>query len=308
MDPARDTPLGEPEPPPPAPGRVARASQAVQARSAALAERAETERRQHATVDLGFDVVRHDSQVAGGILAGALAYRLFIWLLPAALVAVAGLGVAADAADTSAAAAANDAGLAGLVTTSIASAAESPTRWYALLIGIPLLVWATRSLLRALIAAHRLVWVDIAARGQRPKLRPTLELLGVLFGFLLVSAGAAAARERSFTAGLLATALALVLYVGLWLVASARLPHGGADWPELVPGAVVVGIGVELMHVIVAYFIAAEAVRRQGTYGSLGVAAALLLGLYILGRLLVFGAVLNARLHARRGGAGTPVP
>jgi uncharacterized BrkB/YihY/UPF0761 family membrane protein len=308
VDPARDTPLGEPEPAPRPPGRVARASQAVQERAAALAERAEVEREQHATVDLGFDVVRHDTQIAGGILAGALAYRLFIWLLPAALVAVAGLGVAAEATDTTAAAAADDAGLAGLVTGSIASAAESPTRWYALLIGIPLLVWATRSLLRALIAAHRLVWVDIAARGQKPKLRPTLERLGLLLGFFLVSGVAAAVRERSFAAGLVATVLALVLYVGLWFVASIHLPHGDADWHELVPGAVVVGIGVEVMHVVVAYFIAAEAVRRQGTYGSLGVAAALLLGLYILGRLLVFAAVLNAQLHERRTGAGTPVP
>jgi uncharacterized BrkB/YihY/UPF0761 family membrane protein len=308
VDPARDTPLGEPEPAPPAPGRVARASQAVQERAAALAERAEVERERHTTVDLGFDVVRHDTQIAGGILAGALAYRLFIWLLPAALVAVAGLGVAAEATDTTAATAAADAGLAGLVTGSLASAAESPTRWDALLIGIPLLVWATRSLLRALIAAHRLVWVDIAARGQKPKLRPTLELLGVLLGFLLVSGVAAAVRERSFAAGLVATLLALVLYVGLWFVASIHLPHGDADWHELVPGAVVVGIGVEVMHVVVAYFIAAEAVRRQGTYGSLGVAAALLLGLYILGRLLVFAAVLNAQLHARGTGAGTPVP
>ena len=44
------------------------------------------------------------------------------------------------------------------------------------------------------------------------------------------------------------------------------------------------------MHVVAAYFIAAEAVRKQRTYGSLGVAAALLLGLYILGRLLIGGA------------------
>ena len=39
-------------------------------------------------------MVERDSEVGGGIIAGALAYRLFIWLLPLALVAVAGLGFA----------------------------------------------------------------------------------------------------------------------------------------------------------------------------------------------------------------------
>ena len=138
----------------------------------------------------------NDGHVAGGILAGALAYRMFIWLLPAALVAVAGLGVAADAAGKSPTEAANTSGLAGLVTSSVSSAAESPTRWYALLIGIPVLVYMTRSLLRTLIAAHRLVWADIAARGRKPKLGPTLQLLAVLVGYFIASALAAAARDR----------------------------------------------------------------------------------------------------------------
>jgi hypothetical protein len=69
-----------------------------------------------------------DIEVGGGIIAGALAYRLFIWLLPLALVLVAGLGFAADAASKSPQAAAESLGVAGLVSDSIASAAESPTR------------------------------------------------------------------------------------------------------------------------------------------------------------------------------------
>ena len=87
-----------------------------------------------------------------------------------------------------------------------------------------------------------------------------------------------------------------------------RLPHGDATWPELVPGAVLVGVGVEAMHVVTAYYIGPEAGRKQSTYGSLGLAAALLLGLYIIGRLIIGAAVLNATLHARRTGAGEPTP
>ena len=70
---------------------------AIQARARELAARAEAERRRHESVDVVFEVVDRDVETGGGIIAGALAYRLFIWLLPAVLVAVAGLGFAADA-------------------------------------------------------------------------------------------------------------------------------------------------------------------------------------------------------------------
>ena len=96
-----------------------------------------------------FDMADHDSEVGGGIMAGALAYRLFIWILPLTFVAIAGLGIASDAASRSPESAARSMGLAGLVSNSVASAANSSARWYALLIGIPLLVYTTRSLLYA---------------------------------------------------------------------------------------------------------------------------------------------------------------
>ena len=87
-----------------------------------------------------FEVVDRDVETGGGIIAGALAYRLFIWLLPAMLVAVAGLGFAADAGSESPQETAKSVGLAGLVTSSVASAASGSGCWYALLVGIPLLV------------------------------------------------------------------------------------------------------------------------------------------------------------------------
>jgi uncharacterized BrkB/YihY/UPF0761 family membrane protein len=55
--------------------------------------------------------------------------------------------------------------------------------------------------------------------------------------------------------------------------------------------------------VIGAYFIAPYAITKQGTYGALGVAAALLLSLYFLSRLIVGAAVLNATLWERRARA-----
>jgi uncharacterized BrkB/YihY/UPF0761 family membrane protein len=270
-----------------------------------LAERAQAERGRHRSVDAVFEMADRDGEVGGGIIAGALAYRLFIWLLPLALVTVAGLGIAADASSESPKQAAKSLGMQGLISSSIASAADSPNRWYALVIGIPILVWATRSVLRVLIGAHRLIWTDDRSQAPKPKLLPTLLLLGVFLGFGVVSAAASAIRAWSPGAGLLVTLVAIVPYAALWVLVSDRLPHRGAPWIALVPGALVFGLGIEVLHAVVAYFITPYAFAKQGTYGALGLAAALLLTLFMVSRLVVAAAVVSATLWERRTRVGS---
>jgi len=245
-------------------------------------------------------MVDRDVEVGGGIIAGALAYRLFIWLLPFTLVAVAGLGIAADAASESPERAAESMGLSGLVTNSVASAAESSARWYALLVGIPILLIATRSVLRVLIGAHRLVWIDVRAAAPRPTIVASLRLLALFLAFDAVSVLASAARAWSNGPGVLATIAGGAAYAGLWLIASLRMPHRNAGWTALLPGALLFGAGTEVLHVVAAYVIAPWAIAKQGTYGALGAAAALLFGLFLTARLVVGAAVVNATLWERR--------
>ena len=154
-------------------GRVKRAqarAAAAKAEAQRLADRAEAERAHHRSLDAVYEIADHDSDIGGSIMACALAYRLFIWLLPLALVAIPGLGLYSQEASETPERAARSIGLAGLVAGSVAEASKSSTRWYALIVGIPILVWATRSLLRALLVTHRLVWSD--ARGARCKADP----------------------------------------------------------------------------------------------------------------------------------------
>jgi uncharacterized BrkB/YihY/UPF0761 family membrane protein len=245
-------------------------------------------------------MVDHDSEVGGGIMAGALAYRLFIWLLPFSLVAVAGLGFAAEANAEDPVDTAQWMGLAGIVSSSVANAASSSARWYALLIGVPLLVYATRSLLRTLIVTHRLVWTDMRGAVPKPTLPSTLRLLLVLLAYFFVTGLANLARGWSPSGGLLVTLLVPIAYAALWLLVSERLPHRNTPRRDLLPGAIVFGLGIEVLQVVGAYFIAPQAESRQGTYGSLGVAAALLLGLFFIGRLLIATAVVNSTLVRRR--------
>jgi len=286
----------------PTDSRLSRARQrtaSFRTRADELAARAEAERRLHPSVDAVYDMADRDAEVGGGIIACALAYRLFIWLLPLALVVVAGLGFAADASSGSPEEAAASLGFEGLVTSSIANAAESPNRWYALVIGIPLLLWATRSLLRMLVGAHRLVWGDVRAAAAKPTIVGSLELLAILLGLSLVSALAGAARAWSTAPGVVVTLLAILPYAGLWLLLSLRLPHRDAPWQALVPGALLYGVGTEVIHAAIAYVLTPWALAKQGTYGALGLAAALLVSLFLISRLVVGSAVVNATLWER---------
>lgn len=276
---------------------------ALQARARRIAERAEVERSRHGSVDAVFEMVDRDVEVGGGIIAGALAYRLFIWALPFALVLVAGLGVAADASSVSPKRAAEALGLAGLVSSSVANAAKGSGRWYALVVGIPILFFATRSVLRVLIGAHRLVWTDLRAAAPRPTPRATFRLLALILCIFVLSGLAGAARSWSFAAGLAASLVVIVPYAGLWLLVSLRLPHRDVAWRRLLPGAFLFAAGVALIQSAAAYLLAPMALSKQGTYGALGIAAALLLGLFLIGRVVVAAAVVNATLAERESRA-----
>jgi uncharacterized BrkB/YihY/UPF0761 family membrane protein len=292
--------MGDRERPRPGPERARLWAATMQARAERLSERAQEERGRHRSVDVFFEMVDRDSEAGGGIIAGALAYRFFIWLLPLALVCVAGLGIAADAADETPESAAKTLGLAGLVSNSVASAAEGSRRWYALVVGIPILLYVTRGVLRALIGAHRLLWADVRAAAPRPTWLASLRLLVLILGFGVVSALASAVRAWSPAPGVLVTLVVVLPYAALWLLISVRLPHRDAGWTALIPGALLVGLGVEILQLVSAYVIGPYALAKQGTYGALGIAAALLFALYLVSRLITTAADLNATLWERR--------
>jgi uncharacterized BrkB/YihY/UPF0761 family membrane protein len=281
-------------------GRMRAQAAALRERVERLERRAQAERGRHESVDAVFAMADRDMELGGGIIAGALAYRLFIWLLPLALVAVAGLGIAAEARSETPQDAAESLGMAGLVSNSIANAAKGSSRWYALAIGIPVLIYTTRGVLRVLIGSHRILWGDLRSAAPKPTLVASLRLLVLLLSFPVASVVASAVRAWSPGVGLLASLVATLPYAALWLLISIRLPHRAAAWTDLIPGALLFGFGIEVIQLVAAYFLAPYAIAKQGTYGALGVAAALLFALYLASRLAVSAAVLNATLWERR--------
>ena len=164
--------------------------------------------------------------------------------------------------------------------------------------GISLMVVAGVSALRALERVHATAW-DV-----RPSRVAGYVVSGVgfsiVFGGLIALNGVVGWARHSH-----AVDRSLYLAVGLlagavWLLVSSWLPPGNVPWKALLPGALVVGIGVAAMEVATVYFLGPELAKKSQIYGALGAAALLLLWLYLLGRLMIASAILNASLWERR--------
>ncbi len=282
----------------------------IQTRREALEKRAQRERGHHGSVDAVFEMVDRDIEFGGGIIAGALAFRLFIWLLPFGLVLVGGLGITASAASESPEHTAGNLGFAGLVSNSVSSAADGTAHWYALLVGVPVLVYATRSVLRVLIGSHRILWGDARHAAPKPTILAALKLLAYLLSLFVVAGLAGALRAWSPGPGVLATLIGILPFALIWLLISLDLPHRGSSWTALVPGALLFAGGTEVIQIGAAYLLAPYAIAKEGTYGALGLAAALLLALFFVSRLVVGAAILNATLWERqaRGQTGASEP
>ena len=249
-------------------------------------------------VDTGFRIYERDIDVAGSLLAGALAYRLFLWLLPAALVVVGGLGFASKSQVDQAS---SGAGVSGVVAGGVSEAATQAqtSRWYLLVGGLVLLWLASRHLLKALRLSARLAYRTGGAR-ERVSPQAVLALLGAVLVVMAIHAVSVAIRRQ----GLVLSVSTLVVMTAVWAVAwwgiSWLLPHGDSPAVYLVPGAVLVGVGVQAMYVATTVYFGTKITHASHLYGALGTAATLLLWLFIMARVVIGSAEIGAVLWERR--------
>jgi uncharacterized BrkB/YihY/UPF0761 family membrane protein len=98
----------------------------------------------------------------------------------------------------------------------------------------------------------------------------------------------------------IATVLIGIAYVWLAFLVLWVLPRPSVHWTALLPGAIAIGLGLQVIHLVNVYFISYRISTSSETYGALGVAAAILLSLFLIGRLFVAGVILNATLWERQ--------
>lgn len=304
-------PTGPGEAPPPrpatlgaAPGRVA-STRAWAARvTATQTERATTTfarwRERSPLVDAGVDVYERDRAAAGTVLGSAVAFRLFLFVLPFVLllVGLAGfLGVAVEPGDVN-----ESVGVSGTLADQIRTALSERggARWLAVLAGLVGMASAGRSLTKVLSASSALAWgVPVRARiGAR--------VIATVTGLIVALGFAAALVNRVRTAAGVAVASvsiagAAVVYSVAWLLLSISLPRRTTDPGAAIPGAVVVGFALALLQAATQLVAERRLTQASELYGAIGTTVVTLGWFFVLGRVMVFSHALDAAVYDRFG-------
>jgi uncharacterized BrkB/YihY/UPF0761 family membrane protein len=259
------------------------------------AARARNAADQHVSVAVPFRAVERNRRVAASVLAGGAAYRLFLWLLPFCLIVGGALGLGnADGTEDAVA----SGGLPQAVVDAIgdiARAADSNS-WWLLLIGVPLLLWEGYAGAKGLQLIHALVWEDPSPPRIRP-LRSSLGFSGGMCVFIAIVCLSWWFRDTTHAAQWLIFAAMIVPLAALWLLVSLRLPHGGASWKALLPGAFLVAVGFQVVHGLVLYLLGPKLETSTSLYGALGVTTTVLFFMWVVGWIVVTAPILNSSLH-----------
>ena len=235
-----------------------------------------------------------DRNRGGGLLAGGLAYRIFLWELPAALVIVSVLGLTSSSSGRSPEEVAHDVGLSGALVTTVATAVREADRasWWLLILGIALTVWAGRSAVRALQIVCGIAWSD------RTGLRHTTVASSLVFSGVALAVLALQGVLTALMHGVLGSVAGWV--IGTLLVVAASvwvmtiLPHGGRRWLAVLPGALFFAAAVRLLTMATVVYFVPKLGRIDDLYGGLAIAIVILLFLYLIARAFVGGEFINA--------------
>lgn len=256
-------------------------------------EKARSASDRHVSIAFPFRAVERNNAVAASVLSGGVAYRLFLWLLPFAMIVggVLGLGNAQSIEE-----AVSHGGLPAAMVNAFGQIAQSAetNSWWLLLTGVPLLLWEGYAGSKGLQRIHSLIWEEPARRSK--PLKSSLLFSAGMCLFVAVASLAWWVRDTQQLVQVPLLALMAVPIGGFWLFISLRLPHGSQSWKMLLPGAILVGVGVQVAHGLVVYLLAPKLDKATSLYGALGIATTLLFFLWVVGWIVITAPILNRAL------------
>ncbi len=271
----------------------------VRARISGTRSQLEAQRPTNRVIDSLFRTLQLLNESGGGLLAGAIAFRFFLFLVPCVFVLVMGLGLGADAAGADLHDVARQAGIAGVAASAIESGAAAPTvtRWVTFAVAVVALLTGSRNLLKALWVTHALIW-KVPLQKLRHPTRAVFAFIGVFMAAIVLIRLAHAMRGLSFVAWVLGLALYTLVPASVWLVCSSRLFPAcpGVTWRNVLPGAIAFGAGTQVLHLVTVFWVARSMAAKSAAYGAIGAALTILVWAYLLGLLVTSAAALNAAL------------
>ncbi len=290
----------------------------VKTKSADLKERAEVyredlegRRSSNRIIDAAFGSYEHETSVGGPILAGAVAFRFFIFIVPYVFVIIFGFGAGAQAAGEDPEDLARRTGIVGLAAHAINVSADVSTftKFFTLGVAIYALLSASRTMVKALIIVHALTW-RIPIVKVRGIMKKSLYAIGLITGMLLVELAINKIHHQSVLLWIFATCLFILIPSGLWLFLTLKVfpTAPGVTWKDLWIGAALLGVGTEALHVMTVVWISRSFSSKSETYGALGGALTILFWAYILGRLVTASASLSATMWYTSHPPGSELP
>jgi len=241
------------------------------------------------------DTFDRDQRRAGGLLSGGLAFRLFVWSLPFALVLVTLLGFLVDSIDHTVESLGKESGLSATIVDAVSKGVETSSRNRSalLVLGLVLLFLASVSGLRALNVVSIVAW-ELEPRAPRRMVVGSIAFALTITALAAIHLIANPLYAGGFGTDLLATTALTAADTAVAYAALSRLPHGVTGRWALLPGALLFGVGIEVLRLVTAVYLVGKMERIGDLYGSLGLAVVILGWLYIIGRLVVTGCMLNA--------------
>jgi membrane protein len=236
-------------------------------------------------------------ELNGNYLASAVTLAAFMSLFPLLLVAASVLGFIVSGKPDVASKLIENMGLTGSAADTVRqmiSSAEN-SRQAASIIGLGGLLWTGLGLVAAMQYAVNTPW-QITGRGMKDKLSALLWLAG--FGPLFLATFGVAAVLNFLPALLspLGVLVGLALNTAMWLWTFKVLLHRKVGWRALLPGAILGGVGLEVLKLVGAVYVPRLVTSASALYGSLGVVFAILAWMLFFGRLIVYASTLNVVL------------
>lgn len=257
-------------------------------------------------VSVALRIWSRDRESAGTLIGSALAFRMFLFVVPFLLFVVGLAGLLAgrvDAADVNA-----SAGVTGELADQIRQAFEqrSSTRWLALGSGLVGMASTGRSLTKVLVAASSLAW-RLPVR-TKASVRVIGAVVGMVVGLGLCLALVNRVRQQFGVPAAGVSFLAvLAVYVVIWIVIFRLLPSSTPDPGTQIPGAAVVALALTSLQMVSQLYLPGQFERSSQLYGAIGATVVTLGWFFFLGRAVVLGMAVNAVLYEQYGSVTTVV-
>lgn len=169
----------------------------------------------------------------------------------------------------------------------------------ALAVGIVTALWAGLGAMQAMETAMNEVW-DVPRREQPnfvvSRLR-ALAMLGVfgvaVLGTVVIGAAGTYSARIAPAGVVVAAVLSLALATAVFLAAFRVLPNRRLAWRDLVPGAVVAGVGFVVLQFVGGYYVTRTVRGASEAYGVFAVVIGLLSWLHLQAQLALLAAEVN---------------